>query len=216
MTGTRFYIVDMSYNYYKLDEKGNLVVARDSDEATTFSIKEANARVGTGRKAKFYQIIEAPEIVMTPVAKEEIPAAQAEEPENKSMMFDSLQNNWEELLSNLCYMSDHIGEYQDRLNDMLSNVDQEICDIMHYIEFNELTDDEVIMTGRMLQERRRHRRDIKDEMQKTALMRETFLDGNFGIKVQQSLELMVRMKDRYYTPRKLSDLFKAQTQKVPA
>lgn len=216
MTGRRFYIVDMSYNYYKLDEKGNLVVARDSDEATTFSIKEANARVGTGRKAKFYQIIEAPEIVMTPVTKEEIPTAQAEEPENKSMMFDSLQNNWEELLSNLCYMSDHIGEYQDRLNDMLSNVDQEICDIMHYIEFNELTDDEVIMTGRMLQERRRHRRDIKDEMQKTALMRETFLDGNFGIKVQQSLELMVRMKDRYYTPRKLSDLFKAQTQKVPA
>lgn len=40
MTGRRFYIVDMSYNYYKLDEKGNLVVARDSDEATTFSIKE--------------------------------------------------------------------------------------------------------------------------------------------------------------------------------
>lgn len=216
MSGRRFYIVDMSYNYYKLDEKGNLVVAKDSDDATTFSIKEANARVGTGRKAKFYQIIEAPEIVMTPVTKEEIPTAQAEEPENKSMMFDSLQNNWEELLSNLCYMSDHIGEYQDRLNDMLSNVDQEICDIMHYIEFNELTDDEVIMTGRMLQERRRHRRDIKDEMQKTALMRETFLDGNFGIKVQQSLELMVRMKDRYYTPRKLSDLFKAQTQKVPA
>ena len=70
---------------------------------------------------------------MTPVTKEEIPTAQAEEPENKSMMFDSLQNNWEELLSNLCYMSDHIGEYQDRLNDMLSNVDQEICDIMHYL-----------------------------------------------------------------------------------
>lgn len=216
MSGRRFYIVDMSYNYYKLDEKGNLVVAKDSDDATTFSIKEANARVGTGRKAKFYQIIEAPEIVMTPVAKDEIHTAQAEETENKSMMFDSLQNNWEELLSNLCYMSDHIGEYQARLNDMLSNVDQEICDIMHYIEFNELTDDEVIMTGRMLQERRRHRRDIKDEMQKTALMRETFLDGNFGVKVQQSLELMVRMKDRYYTPRKLSDLFKAQTQKVPA
>lgn len=216
MTSRRFYIVDMSYNYYKLDEKGNLVVARNSDEATTFSIKEANSRVGTGRKAKFYQIIEATEIVMTPAAEEVIPEARSEEPAKGSMMFDSLQNNWEDLLSNLCYMSDHIGEYQDRLNDMLSNVDQEICDIMHYIELNELSDDQMITAGKMLQERRRHRREIKDEMQKTALMRETFLDGNFGIKVQQSLELMVRMKDRYYTPRKLSDLFREQTQKVPA
>ena len=216
MTERRFYIVDMSNNYYKLDEKGHLVVARNSDDATTFSIKDANARVGTGRKSKFYQIIAAPEIVLT--ADEE----KVEKPvvtiatDEKHEMFETLQNNWEDLLANLCYMSEHIGEYQNRLNDMLSNVDQEICDIMHYIEFNELDDDGMITTTKMLQERRRHRRDIKDEMQKTALMREMFLDGNFGIKVQQSLDLMVRMKYRYYTPRKLSDLFKEQTQKVPA
>lgn len=216
MTDRRFYIVDMNHNYYKIDENGQLVVAKNSDEATTFSIKEANSRIGTGRRAKFYQIIEVPEIVMAPKTTKTFSGGHLFMKENQNIMFDSLQNNWEELLSKLCYMCNHVGEYQDRLNDMLSDVDQEISDILHYIEFNDLSDKEMVTTGKMLQERRRHRREIKDEMEKTALMRETFLDHNFAIKVQQSLDLMVRMKDRYYTPRKLRDLFNVQTQKVPA
>lgn len=48
-------------------------------------------------------------------------------------------------------------------------------------------------------------------MDKTALMKLTFLDSAFGIKVQRSLENMERMKDRQYTPRKLNALFKEQS-----
>lgn len=62
----------------------------------------------------------------------------------------------------------------------------------------------------MLQERRRKRREIKDEMDKTALMRSTFLDRAIGIKIQQSLEVMEKMKERQYTPRKQSKLFDQQ------
>ena len=127
----------------------------------------------------------------------------------KPTMFDTLHNNWEEMLSSLCYMSDHMDEYQNNLKEMLSEVDKEICDIMHYLEFNELSDKDMIKASRMLQERRRHRREIKDEMEKTALMKSTFLDGAFGIKVQQSLEFMEKMKQRQYTPRKLTELFAA-------
>ena len=130
-------------------------------------------------------------------------------------MFDSLKNDWESMLTNLCYMSDHMSEYQNNLNQMLSDVDKEICDIMHYIEFSDLSDGEMLKASRMLQERRRKRREIKDEMDKTALMRSTFLDSAFGIKVQQSLEVMEKMKERQYTPRKLSDLF-AQQQRATA
>ena len=68
----------------------------------------------------------------------------------------------------------------------------------------------MLKASKMLQERRRYRREIKDEMDKTALMKSTFLDGAFGIKVQQSLEIMERMKNRQYTPRKLNELFQQQ------
>ena len=48
----------------------------------------------------------------------------------KPTMFDGLKNNWESTLSQLCYMSSHIQEYQDNLNAMLSDVDKEVCDLL--------------------------------------------------------------------------------------
>ena len=213
-TGKRYYIVDTSGNYYKLNEKNNLSVARCSAEATLFSIHEANARIGSGRRARFYNLIEA-DVATMPV---EVTATESEEPYDAPeldafetpTMFDGLHNDWESMLSNLCYMSNHMSEYQSNLNQMLSDVDKEICDIMHYLEFSDLTDGEMLKASRMLQERKRKRREIKDEMDKTALMRSTFLDGAFGIKVQQSLEVMEKMKERQYMPRKLSELFDQQ------
>lgn len=213
-TRKRYHIVDMSGNHYKLNEKNNLVIARDSSEATLFTLREANARIGTGRKSRFYNVLEA-DVVPMPV---EEAAPQPEESYNAPeldafetpTMFDGLHNDWESVLTNLCYMSDHMTAYQNNLNQMLSDVDKEICDIMHYLEFSDLNDSDMLKASRMLQERRRKRREIKDEMDKTALMRSTFLDGAFGIKVQQSLEVMEKMKERQYTPRKLSELFDQQ------
>ena len=218
-TGKRYYIVDTSGNYYKVDEKNSLVIARNSSEATLFTIREANARIGTGRRSRFYNMLEvdaapAPREIPIPEPVEAIEAPELDTFDTPTM-FDSLKNDWESMLTNLCYMSDHMSEYQNNLNQMLSDVDKEICDIMHYIEFSDLSDGEMLKASRMLQERRRKRREIKDEMDKTALMRSTFLDSAFGIKVQQSLEVMEKMKERQYTPRKLSDLF-AQQQRATA
>lgn len=211
-TGKRYHIIDTSGNYYKLNEKNNLVMVNSSAEATLFSLREANTRIGSGRKSRFYSVLEADVVEEVKTVYEEAETYEAEELSSmeRPTMFDGLHNDWESMLSNLCYMSDHINEYQNNLSLMLSDVDKEICDIMHYLEFNELDDQEMLKASKMLQDRRRHRREIKDEMDKTALMRSTFLDSTFGIKVQQSLEVMERMKERQYTPRKLNDLFQQQ------
>ena len=218
-TGKRYYIVDTSGNYYRLNDKNSLVIARNSSEATLFTIREANARIGTGRRARFYNLLEADAAPMPVEVSASEPEESYDAPELEAFetptMFDGLHNDWESMLSNLCYVSDHISAYQNNLNQMLSDVDKEICDIMHYLEFSDLSDSDMLKASRMLQERRRKRREIKDEMNKTALMRSTFLDGAFGIKVQQSLEVMEKMKERQYTPRKLSELFDQQ-QRAPA
>ena len=206
----RYYIMDMSGDYYKLGKREGLVRAKNADEADTFTLVEANRHL-SGKKARFYSAVE---VVNAEDEQYEVQEATYEAPEfdtvEKPTMFDTLHNNWEELLSNLCYMNDHINEYQENLNTMLSDVDKEICDIMHYLELNELEDGDMLKASKMLQERRRHRREIKDEMEKTALMKSTFLDGAFGIKVQQSLSFMEKMKLRQYTPRKLNELFQVQ------
>lgn len=206
-----YYIVDLQGNYYKNGPKGNLVVAKNSDDADVFSLRSANDRIGSGRKARFYTTVEAEEKAV-PVMSADEPVYEAPEYDvvEKPTMFDSLQNNWEEILSNLCYMSSHMDEYQNNLNQMLSDVDKEICDLMHYLEFSDLDNSEMLKVAGMLKERRQHRRQIKDEMEKTALMKDTFLDRTFGTKVQQSLDVMERMKARQYTPRRLNELFEQQ------
>ena len=203
-----YYIVDMQGNYYKIGAKGNLMVARNSAEADVFTLRDANNRIGSGRKARFYTTVEAGDTV-TP-AEEAVYEAPEYDTVEKPTLFDSLQNNWEEILSNLCYMSSHMDEYQDNLNQMLSDVDKEICDLMHYLEFSDLDNREMLRVAEMLKERRQHRRKIKDEMEKTALMKDMFLDQTFGTKVQQSLDVMERMKTRQYTPRRLNELFEQQ------
>jgi len=206
-----YYIVDLQGNYYKNGPKGNLVVAKNSDDADVFSLRSANNRIGSGRKSRFYTTVEAEEKAV-PVMSADEPVYEAPEYDvvEKPTMFDSLQNNWEEILSNLCYMSSHMDEYQNNLNQMLSDVDKEICDLMHYLEFSDLDNSEMLKVAGMLKERRQHRRQIKDEMEKTALMKDTFLDRTFGTKVQQSLDVMERMKTRQYTPRRLNKLFEQQ------
>jgi len=200
-------IVDMQGNFYKIDAKGNLVVARNSSEANIFSLREANDRIGTGRKSRFYSTIEAD---AKQSQEEPVYSAPEYDETKKPTMFDGLQNDWENTLSELCYMSSHIEEYQVNLKTMLSDVDKEVCDLLHYLELNDLDENEMLKTSKMLQDARRRRREIKDEMERTAVMRSTFLDKEFGIKVHQSLEQLEHMNGRIYTPRKLSGLFDQQ------
>lgn len=204
-------IVDMKCNYYKIDTKGHLVFARDSSDAGLFTLREANDRIGAGRKSHFYNIIEAD---VSEVQEGPVYSAPEYDDVKKPTMFDGLQNDWESTVSRLCYMSSHMREYQDNLNSMLSDVDKEICDLLHYLELNDLDDNEMLKASKMLQDARRRRREIKDEMERTAVMCSTFLDKEFGIKVHQSLEQMEHMKGRQYTPRKLSDLFEQKVDKA--
>lgn len=176
---TKMYnIVDMQGNYYKIGAKGNLVAAKNSSEAALFTMREANDRIGGGKKSRFYTTVEAD----VQPAEEPVYSAPEYDEIEKPTMFDSLDNDWETTLSKLCYMSSHIQEYQDNLNNMLSDVDKEVCDLLHFLEFNELDDADMLKASKMLQDARRRRREIKDEMERTALMRSTFLDQEFGIK----------------------------------
>lgn len=53
-TGDKCYIVTTEGKYCKLNERGDLVIARDYSEATLFHRQEAEARIGKGRKSRFF------------------------------------------------------------------------------------------------------------------------------------------------------------------
>lgn len=211
-TGDKCYIVTIEGKYCKLNERGDLVIARDNSEAVLFPRQEAETRIGKGRKSRFYRIETT---ALSPVGAAELSTQNYDSRENTATMFEGYHYDWERMLSDLCYMSQHMTEYQAKLHGMQSDVDQEISDIMHYLEFTDPGTDEMLKASQMLQERRRKRREITDEIEKTNLIRDAFLDRNFETKVQQALGRMERMKVRQYTPRKLTDLF-TQNQKASA
>lgn len=203
-TGDKCYIVTTEGQYCKLNEHNDLVIARDHSEAVLFPRQEAETRISKGRKSRFYHIEAAP---LFSVEVAESSAPKPEVCENTATMFERGLYDWENMLSNLCYMSSHIAEYQTKLHEMQSDVDLKISDVMHYLEFENLDDESLLTSARTLQKLSRERREIKDELEKTNLIRGTFLDKAFGNKVQQALGKMERMKSRQYTPRKLTDLF---------
>lgn len=203
-TGDKCYIVTTEGQYCKLNEHNDLVIARDHSEAVLFPRQEAETRIGKGRKSRFYHIEAAPLFSME-VAESSAP--KPEVCENTATMFEGCRYDWENMLSNLCYMSSHIAEYQTKLHELQSDVDLKISDVMHYLEFENPDDESLLTSARTLQKLSRERREIKDELEKTNFIRGTFLDKAFGNKVQQALGKMERMKSRQYTPRKLTDLF---------
>lgn len=49
-----YYIMDYSGNYFRINERNDLVIAKSVNEAAVFSFIEANKRINTGHKNKFY------------------------------------------------------------------------------------------------------------------------------------------------------------------
>ena len=49
-----YYIMDYSCNYYRVDSMNQLVAVGNENDATVFSFSEADKRIGSGGKSKFY------------------------------------------------------------------------------------------------------------------------------------------------------------------
>jgi len=214
----KVYIIDYEGNYYKVSgKKGKLKKVDTSVEASIFSRYEANRIISAqGKKACDYMTVEA-DIDENCVAEFDYNDNQIDFGEEcyvsnsvnveRPTLFEFGNNNWENCISQLCYMSSHMDDHIYNLNIQLSVVDRKITDIMHYVEFYDLTEVDAISTMKLLKEYRTERRAIKDEIEQTELMQSTFLDEEFSIKVHQTLEYMERMKHRKYTPRELPELF---------
>lgn len=98
-----------------------------------------------------------------------------------------------------------LAEYKDSLAPALSTIDQEISDLLHYIEMANPNAANGYKVFAMLKERRIRRRRIKDDMVKFDLLAnatpEEFCSGALLASMQKI------DNDRIYTPRQMPELF---------
>lgn len=153
-------------------------------------------------------VIEKDEIreYISPV--KELTYDELQEPIEKNVSsYDLSEMDWAEYLTHFTYVASGIKDYRDELAKKHSNIEQKICDILHYIELCETDDEEAVDLVELLRVCRENRRDIKDE-----LMRIAYFQNNLGTsanvaKAKQALKSIKGLETRKYKPRKYDELF---------
>lgn len=147
-----------------------------------------------------------PEEYISPV--KELTFDEVIEPVVKSAStYDLSEMDWEEYLTHFTYLVEGIKDYRDELAKKHSDIDQKICDILHYIELCETNDDEAVDLIELLRVCRENRRDIKDELQRTEYFQKNLGTNANVVKAKQALKCIKGLETRKYKPRRYDELF---------
>lgn len=227
------YIVDRSGNFYRINGNDQLVAASGREDAGVFGFLEANQRIGGGKKAQFYSAVPVDEYEGTDEAKAALPTEQKKsantaprmeeaykpdpersdaaicESESKmSLPYDMKCIDWKEYLTHFCYIAANVHNYIDELNQELSDLDMQTCDMVHYIELYDQNEEDSIRLIALLKECREQRRDVKDEMNRVEWFQRAIGSSSNIAKARDGIKQMDKLKTRVYHPRKLKALFK--------
>ena len=121
--------------------------------------------------------------------------------------YDLSEIDWAEYLTHFTYLVAGLKDYRDDLAKKHSDIDQKICDILHYIELCETNDEEAIDLVELLRVCRENRRDIKDELQRIEYFQNNLGTHANAAKAKQALKCIKGLETRKYKPRKYDELF---------
>ena len=216
-TDSLYYIMDYSGNYYGTNQADQLVEVTGEQNATAFTFAQANSRIGVGEKASFYCMVpieedggemEAPESEEYVSLVKELTFDELTEPTEKSVLTDDLSEmDWAGYLTHFTYLVDGMKGYRDELAKKHSDIDQKICDILHYKELCETNDDEAVDLIELLRVCRESRRAIKDEIQRIEYFQKNLGTEANVAKAKQAIKCIKGLETRKYKPRKYDELF---------
>lgn len=208
-----YYIMDYSGHYYRTNQAEQLVAAAGEQEATVFTLAQANRHIGVGKKASFYCMVPIEEQtesitdeVVSPI-KELTYDEVAEPVEKKVASYDLSEMDWAEYLTHFTYLVEGLKDYKEELTKKHSDIDQKICDVLHYIELCETDENEAADLVELLRVCRENRRDIKDELQRIEYFQNNFGTNANVTKAKQALKCIKGLETRRYKPRKYEELF---------
>lgn len=230
-----YYIMDYSGNYFRLNDRDDLVIAKNIDEAAIFSFVEANRRINVGQKNKFYLMTPVDENheeyhretedvmsvtgnlanAIISIAKDVKKTVEPVEVISPALEYDITSVDWKEYLTHFTYVIEALSGYRDSLIKAESDVDLKICDILHYIELCNTSVEEAAGLVDLLKECREHRRDVKDEIIRLDAFQRTVGTSANLVKAKEALKSITGLETRKYTPRKLSELFDGRKVKMP-
>lgn len=197
------YVITDGSRWIMKDKKGKYVPTSSQSLAGFYTKKQAdgicNSSLSKALRGIFH--VEKVDIIIPeqikPVTEKDIDKTE------KVMVSENIQH-WLDKVSDLNSLSNEVLSRKKELCRELSNVDKELCDILHYIEFCNLNAAQGYKAYKMVKERRILRRSIKNEL----LVLENILDRKVCDTTSNKINRSIQKIDkRTYEPRVLKELF---------
>lgn len=111
---------------------------------------------------------------------------------------------WINKVSDLNGLVNDASHRKDDLTKQLSNIDKEMCDLMHYIEFCNLSASQGYTVYKMIKDRRIKRRSIKNELEVVTVILNKKLSDSI---IDEIIKTIKSLDSRTYEPRVIKELF---------
>lgn len=206
-----YMISDGKGTYIRKDFSGKYSPVRSEALADTWDskVKAQNVLKSQINKnmRKRYKIVEM--IMESPSAScSAIPPKKVAEQKVKELSREDAEDTqldkWEQGINSFNDFILDMEARKDKLSRDLSNVDKEITDIQHYIEFGNFNAYQGWLAFSMLRHRLKKRRKIKNEFQILSQIGECKINSAMVADIQAAIH---KLDDRSYTPRILTELF---------
>lgn len=190
------YVITVGKNYIGYDKRGKMVEVND---------------LGLALKAPMHKLTNFINNCIAPDMRKKCKVVNVDSLDVKHVITPTIKSEatehqlFDEIFTKLKSLgSANFQQEHDELSQQLSRIDQEVCDIQHYIEFNKLNAAEGYKAYKLLQDKLLERRVIKDNQQKFQMLSSAKVSDIFDGTLDKNLK---DLSSRTYTPRVLKELF---------
>lgn len=196
------YIITDGSRWIMKDRKGKYVPTSCEALADTYSKKQADNICNNQLTKALRTIFHSQKIDEPPENVKQVTQSDLQITE-KVLIADNIQK-WLDKVSDLNGLATDALHRKDELVEQLSNVDKELCDIYHYVEFCNLNAAQGYKAYKMIKDRRIRRRSIKNELDVLAIILGKRISETATDEIQKCI---AGMDNRTYEPRVLKELF---------
>lgn len=215
---SRFMISDKKGLYLRRDASGNYIPVKKKELGDVWNqrSKASNVLINCVNKnlRNKYSVIEIEETVISPQKQKKLTIKNVEtaiKPKDKTVkklgdevIEDNQLSSLSVNIDNFAGFVQNAEERKEILSISLSDVDKEISDINHYIEFGKFNAYQGWLAFNLLRSRLKKRRKIKDELHILTQLGECKVNSAMIEDIKTSIE---KLNSRKYQPRKLNELF---------
>lgn len=197
-----YVVTDGHKNYIRRDVNGKYVIARSRALADEYiekwkAEKILRNNITPKKRKKFY--VKEEDVGIANVATEK-DTDNVDGDKTYHSQVDTIYKKVEDI-------KNFIHGFENRKNELssfLSRIDKEIIDIQHYIEFTDIEDDDALSTYKMLKQRLKLRRQVKNELSIIGHMRECKMECSM---IDSLSEMILNIDKKTYVPRIMTNLF---------